>query len=239
MKYLNLYFAFSIAYIVSILLSSCENSNNQKAYILDSIISNSEQVDYEIESQNLNSNLQNSNIKIEYPLLVSQSKDYSKVNELIKSSLEEYIQNMYGDIYSGLTLNMDYSITYCDSSIISIVFKGISNSSDAAHPINILFSFNVDLDKSIKLRLRDIFEVNEMLVESVKLYLAEQSDSETSEYIKKEYTDQELEKLLMDADESESNIFSYITDEKLGISFGVPHALGDYIVVLIDYDKII
>lgn len=236
-----------LAVILSLLLVSCKSkdeggsyedmsSEQSVSYTASTQLINTS-ADYKISEVTLTKNTYNNNIAIKYPQLVSDVKDYSKTNELIKDTVDDFLKNQYGDDYTELTLNIDYKITLCNNSIISIVFKGMGNVRTAAHPINHFLSLNIDLKDSTKLRLQDIYNVDNEFTNIYITNMVKQTISKISDYIMSDSGDK-LTAQLKNADSSDSDIYSYFTDKQLGISYDVPHAAGDHVETLINYEDL-
>jgi hypothetical protein len=233
--------------ISSLLLVSCksndetsfygDNASDQKISSTDSTQIINTPINYTISQETLTENSNNNNISIKYPQLISDVKDFSKTNQLINDTIKDYLKYEYGDNYTDLMLDVDYQTTLSNSSLISIVFEGLGNVSTAAHPNNIFFSLNINLKDSMRLRLQDIYAVDNEFTNTVMTNLSQQTSTEISDYVTKN-SKNGLAALLINADSSESNIYSYLTDNQLGISFSVPHAAGDHVEALINYEDI-
>lgn len=176
-----------------------------------------------------------SSVSIKYPQL--GGGDYSKANRIIQDAVKNYPTSVYGDNYADLVLDMNYQIALDDNSMLSIVFAGIGNVRAAAHPNNTLFTVNVNVDSGKKLSLEDSYQIDEKFIRIFKEQWRAQSNTEISDYIFT-LTEEELKNQLTAADSAGSTVYSYFTDKNLGISFPVPHAIGDHVEVTIPYHEI-
>ena len=238
-----------ISMISSVFLVSCQSNEkpllgsgsiSDNSIAMDILhIRSSASVDYTIIEETFTDiSHKNSSVKIKYPQLNSDKRDYSKTNQLIKDTIHDFLNYDYGDNYTDLTLDVDYQITMKNDALISIVFDGLGNVITAAHPNNILFSVNIDLENSSKVRLQDIYTVDNEFVDTYKENFLQKTATEKSSIIDN-YSNDELFELLRESDDFTNGVYSYITDEKLVISFAVPHAIGDHIETEINYQEIL
>lgn len=105
------------------------------------------------------------------------------------------------------------------------------------------------MDKEIKVKLTDLLEIDEAFVQELKNGIYRSYDDNLNlreEGVMRDYwsgiKDQELLNDLKYTDEADgannSVIFSYLTQDSLGISLSVPHALGDHLEMEIGYEKL-
>jgi len=127
---------------------------------------------------------------------------------------------------------------------LGVKYVGSSYVKDGAYPKNIFFTTNLDIKKGKKLLLSDIVEINDDFVDLLRKakYVPYDSDliveSEAREELSN-YSNAELISYLNKSDEisdgNELGVFTYFTKGSLGISFNVPHVLGDHVEFEIKY----
>ena len=202
--------------------------------------SNSESITYEIRKETYI----DKDIKINYPQItnLNDSDKQKMVNDLIKNEALKVL-NYYPMVDSGLSLEINYEIKRKSANLLSIQYSGVGYVKDAAHPNNIFYSTNINMDKGIRLRLKDIVKIDKNFIGKFK----EASKALKSDYngILDELSNEDLIKKFSEADsldnigtENQSDTFSYLTNDSLGISVSVPHALGDHAEFEIKYKDI-
>lgn len=175
-----------------------------------------------------------SEIYVKYPRFIGEKFDL--INEIIEKDIISFIQDYYDDIYEGLTLDVNYEVSYQEKNIISIVYTGIGNVESAAHPINIFKSININIPQNKKIYLNNLYNIDDNFVELFKEEFNKQVSFEKS-IILNNYSDNDLKELLKNTDLKHS-VMSYLKNEKVGLSLEVPHAIGDYIIIEIDSKKL-
>lgn len=182
-------------------------------------------------------------ISIKFP----QIKNYSdgvlqeKLNKLISDSAKRDLDTLRGDT----TLD-DYQIngtvTYNSTDLISIYFEGYSSYEGAAHPSQFLYTVTIDVNKQKAVRLKDLVKIDESFVKllesgdirSMGYDMTDEYRSSIQDYISgfgAEYWVQEL----LNADSSGYITVSYLTKDALAVSVSVPHVMGDHVEVLIPF----
>lgn len=199
-------------------LTSTEDSN-------DSIPST-----YEIE----NIVYSNKKISITYPQLIHLGDQnlQNRVNELIKSeALMDVVQD------ENLDLDLNHRITLKNEDILSIEYSGLGYYTGATHPIHWFFTTMVNLKSGDRLRLPELLRIDDDFVELLKksTYITS-SDPELIEviddYIKSLDTN-DLKTYLNQADlkndlENPASVYSYLTEDAIVVSLGVPHPIGGH-----------
>lgn len=189
-----------------------------------------------IHSYNLISALYSINdIHIKYPQLINlgDKNKQSIINDLIKTEALKVL-NYYKDSTNDLTLEIDYTIKKQDLNILSIIYSGIGYIKGAAHPNNLLYTTNIDINTGKKLRLKDIVNINKNLTSK----FINGDFKPLNPYVDhtlSNFSNEELLKTLESADsldnldsKTHSDVFSYLTNDSLGISMNVSHAAGDH-----------
>lgn len=175
---------------------------------------------------------ENSWIKIKYPEVQGVMENKDKVNEMIKESAIEYIDNSYGKDYSDLQAKIDYFITDASDSKLSIVFLGEGFVKTAAHPNNIIYSLNINIPSANKIKLNDIYRIDESFVD---LYL-ENAKKQLSPQLFSSFeglSNEEILNGLRQIDDENSGVYSFFTKDSVIISYPVAHVFGDHIEVAI------
>ena len=114
-------------------------------------------------------NYTDKNIKISYPQisnLINEEKQ-SKINKLIMLDALKVISS-YQDNITNLTLDIQYEIKLKASNILSIQYLGYSYLNGAAYPIHLISTTNVNINKEKLLKINDIININESLIEKYK-----------------------------------------------------------------------
>jgi len=181
-----------------------------------------------INSYNItkNSYLDN-NIRIDYPQM-EDNKNKEKVTRLNKLIREEALKIIdyykYNDISS---LTIDYEISYKNPKILSIKYFGLGYQKSSLYPNNIFYTTNLNIIDENLLQLTDIIDIDESLIinEDIKPLKNEHKD-----VLKHLSIDELIEKF--------SNANFYLTNNALGISIDVIHAIGDHAEYEISYDSI-
>lgn len=199
-----------------------DNSSNE---VLDS----SENIDIEEDGYNVSDNIfNNQNIKITYPVISNcENKDIEQmINDKIYAKVLS-ISNYY-DINSNPIMDINYSIKTNDNNIMSIVFQGYGNCDNAAYPIDLFYTINIDLYTGMILRLTDMVNIDEEFINKLKS-TATINNIEIENYFNT-LTDEEIIDKLNNSDNEYSEISSYLTSNGyIGISIQVPHAIGDHL----------
>lgn len=165
-------------------------------------------------------------VQVHYPQIQTDQEDYKSINDEIAAMVPLFVVSTYGEDYHGLTLEMDYTVYTYMGKWISVVFEGIGNVQDTAHPTNILFSLNFDLVTGSRVALSDIFPIDSSTIQ--KLREVYPPDDYKAEWLR-EIPDIQLLELLKNSDHLFGNTYSYFTSEGLYVSLQAPHAIGDHV----------
>ncbi|AIQ14918.1 DUF4163 domain-containing protein [Paenibacillus durus] len=178
-------------------------------------------------------------ITVRYPQIINlndQDKQM-KLNEMIKKRAYGYLDNYSTEDMDTFSLDLNYKVKFKSEHFLSIQFSGYTYDEGAAHPNDIFYSINIDMDKSVALKLKDMVDIDEEFVTEFREGELQSTINEQRSTLN-EWTDQEWISMLKDADSRESGISSYLTNDSLGISVEVPHAVGDHAELEISYDEI-
>jgi len=186
------------------------------------------------------------NVKINYPQIKNfhDSQLQKDINEAIKSEALKVL-NYFDSNLNGLTLEIDYDITWKGTNLLSIQFSGFANVEGAAHPSNYFYTANINLINCKKIRLDDYLVIDKNFLDKIsngEFILPEASIINKDIIIDQMNIFNDEEKILSfkNADsienvgtKSQSDIFSFFTEGYLGISIVVGHAAGDHAEFLV------
>ena len=177
------------------------------------------------------------NIIIKYPQIIdmNNANKNALINELIKGNALKSLSfyNTETDLYS---LDISYKIELYTTELISIVFSGVGYVKDGAYPNRIFYTVNIDLNKCKVLVLTDRININTSFIEELIKPNTEYDEYKNHQLNYLENLNQDdLIKWLQDTDKS-SGFYSYYTKDSLGISFPIPHSIGDHVELEISYD---
>ena len=145
-------------------------------------------------------------------------------------------------------LNISYKVKLNNPIYISIFYLASYTAPFAAHPTNLAYTTNIDKSKGIRLVLKDFVKLDTAFVSSFRGWKPV-NEALYPEYIRQgitaylsDLTDEELLAGMKAADiigsENRMDIYSYLTDNSLGISIGLPNYLGDHIELESDYNSL-
>ncbi|OGO93685.1 MAG: hypothetical protein A2Y17_01390 [Clostridiales bacterium GWF2_38_85] len=164
---------------------------------------------------------------IVYPYLQSDKADYSAVNALIKSRMDEAF--IGGFVDADVKLNYDIKMSSGNILCIGLDLYYFENTT-MPHPICTFIPLNIDLQDAKEFELTDTFTIDEGFIAAFRNSLDSVELPEAEQYLS-ELSDEELLSDLEYAD-------FYMSGTKLGVSVFVPHMMHDYAIVEIEYDEI-
>ena len=185
-----------------------------------------------------------SHITINFPQIVDlhDANKEKSINTMMKNEALKVL-NYYSQEEKDLTLEINYVIKWKSTNLLSIQYSGLGNVKGTAHPNHHFYTTNIRIDKGTRLRLKDLVKINEGFVEKVK----KESIALNAEHngVLERFTNLDLIHLFNNADsldtigtENQSDTFSYLTKDSLGISLGVSHAEGDHAEFEVKYQDI-
>jgi len=184
------------------------------------------------------------NVEVSFPEVEMLNEERQvKINNLILSEERKMLRDFleWGD---DLTLDIDYEIKANSNRLLSIVYIGLGFVQGAARPFWVFHTININVETGEKILLSDVVNVNERFIELLKSENAVFINPDQREPVIDGFisTDRFLQRL-QNADNSEfigtaykSGIFTYFTNDSLGISISVLHVLGGYARLEINYD---
>lgn len=147
--------------------------------------------------------------------------------ELIKSDSvsDEFNERFKNWDYTGYYVNIEGSVSKKSDEIVSITFKGMYNYKSAAHPNHMFFAVNIDPLTGEVVAFEDKYTVNEELYTVFVKYAQEKIDS-----LAGAPGAISVENDLCSEDKfiSGNGIYVYFTIDSIGISYEVPHVMGDH-----------
>lgn len=186
------------------------------------------------------------NYNIKYPQLsgLSDVDKQKQINNILKDEALKVLK-YYEEPYGGfLDVDIEYKITLKTMTILSIQYSGDGYVSHAAHPNNLFYTTNINIKTGKRLRLTDIVNIDEdfaskFLNDGFKALWPEQR------VVLQDITNKEIQRNFKNADsldnigtEKKSDVFSYFTNDSMGISISVSHAIGDHAEFEIKYQDI-
>ena len=64
------------------------------------------------------------NVRVVYPTLKSDTQDHTYLNGFLKNNVEEALYYLQKDYPRGSEITLDYTVTYNDGTLISVLFEG-------------------------------------------------------------------------------------------------------------------
>jgi hypothetical protein len=199
-------------------------------------------------------------IEASYPMFVtSDSEDLqNKWNKIISTDFNKVLQIYSFNPFPELTpsptgveptiLRINYDIKLNNNQVVSIFYLADFNSPYSAHPTDLVYTTNIGKEKEKRLKLSDIVELNSDFVNNFREWdfiSAEAGNDELNQAIKDYMSNMSDEDLLMGfkaADQIGSEnlwgIYSYLTQDRLGISVSVPNYIGDHVEFERDYTEL-
>lgn len=165
----------------------------------------------------------------------SQLADYAGDFELTLSN--EDVTAKFGDyLYQ---LDLDCRTTYLCDEFASLVFEGLYNYKSAAHPVHELFALNINRLTNERVKLKDIWLVNDKFYEIYQPYAREKLASILAD----EYKDVPLEQFVTKESflaglETEKEYCVYYTQSGMVVSCPTSHAIGHHLDVEVPYEKL-
>ncbi|MFC5450349.1 polysaccharide deacetylase family protein [Paenibacillus aestuarii] len=188
--------------------------------------------EYEVVSEDY----ENGAIHIRYPQLRQLNAPPERqqmINALLRA--EALKGQLYDkDTTQPYTLDIDFTVTLRSSKLLSVQYRGSGYVEGAAHPNPLFYTTNVDLVRGNRLRLEDLVPIDRRLVHKFKRGRFKALNPLMAS-LHEQLSKDELVRMFQRADdldrmgtEDQSDTFSYLTKEALGISIGVGYAAGGH-----------
>ncbi|RGY97482.1 hypothetical protein [Clostridium sp. AM58-1XD] len=180
-------------------------------------------------------------VSIEYPAVSeSTSSNAAAVNELLKKNAVSAVK-AYGVNESSDTMTIKCNVVSVNNKRLTAVYTGEVTAAGAAHPTAVYFTNTVDLNKASDVGLSTYADPYTMagyvMSDDCKFYnLTAEQEKAVKEYKNSQSIDT-YNKLFKQADfplrgDTFPECFSYEKQGEIRISIPVPHALGDYAIVV-------
>lgn len=225
--------------VLSILICSCYSNNAIMSNRADELTNNAVQEQHKSGTYNIEEiNFSEGNIKIVYPRIEyeEESLDEKNINILIKDEAFKILDEYEGDM-ENLYLEYNYSIKYSDNDFLSIVYEGYGHLEDTPYPNNWFKTTNIDLKNVCLVGLDEVIPINPRIRMAFSQGIFKCVDDTRTDKVKEDLDNwiQNLENMNF----KNKEIYYYRTNDKLGISFTVDHALGDHIEYEADYQQLL
>ncbi len=180
-------------------------------------------------------------VKISYPKLdgMDDKDKMAKINKLIKDDALA-IKSPFVEELKDLEMDVNFTVEYNGSNILSIRYLAYAYVKHAAHPANVIHTANIDLDKLKMIKLGGAVKIDESLVEIFLKGKYTQWDKDlnlAAEDALKDIIANFDKKELMSGFKKDDAPF-YFTKDSIVISAEVIHAVGDHIEFAISYNDL-
>ena len=137
-------------------------------------------------------------------------------------------------------LDLDCKITFESDWTICLVFEGVFNYINAAHPIRMLFSLYINREDDTRVMFKDIWLVNDAFYDLYLQYAEEALALSLGEEYMGDISVEELcdREGFLAGLETEQEYCVFYTETGVSVSYPVNHALGDYQVAEIPYSAL-
>ena len=185
-------------------------------------------------------------ITIKYPQIAGNSDKtvQDALNKLIADSALREVPTIKDD-ESLDVYELSYTVSRNSPEVISVYFDGYASYKQAAHPYQFFYSVTIDVEKLQIVTLPQLVSITpdflaklpEGTYRSTGIDMTEDYMAAIRDYLlqsDKEYMLQELRQ----ADSPGQYTSSYLTEDSLGISVVVGHAMGDHIEILFKFSDL-
>lgn len=199
-------------------------------------------IDYIVTGLNYSKGDDKLKYDIKYPQIsgLSNTDRQKKINKTLKDEAVKVLK-YYEDPYGSVEMNIDYKVVAKDTNILSIRYTGVGSVSNAAHLNSLFFTTNININTGDRLRLKDVANIDENFANKFLSGKFKALRPEHSEVLK-QLSIKDVQDIFNEADsldnigtEKQSDVFSYFTNDSLGISISVGHALGGHAEFEIKY----
>ncbi len=180
---------------------------------------------YTVKTVDYKYNENNKNYRASYPQLEKDGKDYSKVNELLKSTALQTINSIGTSGSAEAKVKVSQHVYYRGDDFISVSFSESKKSSSDKSSVSSMRMVNYDIKNGKALSAADMVQNNDAL------YKAVESAVQTS-MSKKNAA--KFTSSVIKAGLKSFNV--YFKDGSMGISLTVPEDLGGHKEIKIDYE---
>ena len=218
------------------------------------------EVNYEVISQTY----AEAGIQIDYPQMrnLGDPAKESAINEMIKDeALKILLCYQLEEAESKVNLEVAFKVTWQGKGLLSVQYSGYGYVEGAAHPNQLFYTTNINLISGKTFRLADVVVIDRAFVDQFRggelvsgaeeEAVIDELKAALQDYLSFSTDDDDLMARFHKADFSgdattaaaggvvdRAEIYSYFTEDSLGISIQVPHALGDYARYELQYSDI-
>jgi hypothetical protein len=180
---------------------------------------------------------ENNQVTIEYPVVIglSYKRVEDDINTLIEDQARQVLSGYDYEDRGKLTLDITYQIALSTPDTLSINYSGLGYIEGAAHPNKIFYTTNIDIRTGERLHLVDLVTIDDDFVSSFINGAFKYAGPLKSEYKDDIFINNDLDDFI-NADHN-NGIYSYLTEDSLGISLPVAYALGGYALYEIPYEN--
>lgn len=180
---------------------------------------------------------ENNQVTIEYPVVIglSYKRVEDDINTLIEDQARQVLSSYDYENRGKLTLDITYQIALSTPDTLSINYSGLGYVEGAAHPNKIFYTTNIDTRTGERLGLVDLVTIDDDFVSSFINGAFKYAGPLKSEYKDDIFINNNLDDFI-NADHN-NGIYSYLTEDSLGISLPVAHAIGGYALYEIPYEN--
>lgn len=161
-----------------------------------------------------------------YPELESEELDVEKCNVFISEQIEKVLSQI--DEEAEMNVYLRYSVKKRTDKVISMVLAGSYTGKNAAHPMNLSFCVNYDLENQKEILIEDVFSDKSSVLKRCREAIEEQCEQYLIDTFF-EISDKDFEKQIF---EEENNF--YFEDNKIYLRMTVPASSPYYEYVSID-----
>ncbi len=156
-------------------------------------------------------------------------------NFTLRSSETDLVESerLYTDYYIDITGKISHQST----DIISIIFEGMLNQKDAAHPIHLLFTLNFHPETLKTVSLSDRYILDETLYQAFAQQAKADIRAQAGGQLPEDFISEMIcsKDSFLDGLATEDEFCYYYTENKVGFSYPVSFALGGHIEVELSY----
>ena len=248
MKSLSILFLF--LFVVFSYTSCAPHSNAESITESDNYDSSEISDQFTLDTSFIVSDKANNLISVQVPITKNE-----KTNQLIYAYVIEKIYDLCGEIVetefqteniiTDKTSNTDnyivvnYTIAYHTETNLSIIFKGWFDKKLVAHPTNLLFTLNIDIEKNERVYLKNKYLINSKLYDTFVYFSQQQlkanANNEWLDNLERFSQDICTEDSFLKGLDAENEFYTYFTNDCIGICYPVPFSLGNYMVTEIPY----
>ncbi|MEL1136548.1 DUF4163 domain-containing protein [Desulfitobacterium sp. THU1] len=238
--------------IAMVLLTACGIKGNNNTVPETTIESNLKageeqqtQMEYEISKEIYTEG----NVNVEYPQIINllDKAKQNEINDLLKSQALGVYQKTVQELLPNQKYEVDgkFEIKYKSPKLLSIAYSSYNNIVPSAHPYNLFYTTNIDMETGKAMLLKDLVrEIDKSFVNLLKKakYVGEIEKEYEQQLADQAFSLYESDEKLIDAllgnGGDQDSIYAYITKNALGISLPVPHVMGDHVEFEISADDL-